>query len=157
MYWLSKRRAIYEKAKLLDIPTEYLKNDPHDKTPVKLPVGVDFMGQCPYLTLLSKCPADDKVNVDEISGYKKCPFLNEYNSLIGNNSGEEPDVISDDSDKLFCGLVPHQEATYNSMYAARKLGEDLAQRLISKGALDVMSKAQATIHGETSQSAVGTS
>lgn len=37
------------KRQKLDIPSELLRDDPHEKCPVPLPVGSEFMGQCPYL------------------------------------------------------------------------------------------------------------
>lgn len=37
------------KKKKLELPSEILKIDPHDKGPIPMPIGTDFMGQCPFL------------------------------------------------------------------------------------------------------------
>ncbi|CAH1183146.1 unnamed protein product [Phaedon cochleariae] len=132
----------------LDIPAEILKNDPHDSCPVQLPVGADFMGQCPYLENrfqagTSKCPVNGKIEsdvpLDEAS--TKCPFL-QSNALPLDN------LIEEEPNDSYCGLVLHPQATPEGMEAARRLGEDLARDLIGKGALEVMTQAQAIVHGQ---------
>lgn len=37
------------KKKRIEILSEVFKNDPHEKCPVPMPIGSDFMGQCPFL------------------------------------------------------------------------------------------------------------
>ncbi|XP_028143064.1 porphobilinogen deaminase [Diabrotica virgifera virgifera] len=134
-----------KKPKLDDIPTELLKNDPHDKCPIQLPVGSDFMGKCPYLE--NKLATSEGFEPTEVE-YAKCPFLQgEIMKYSENNALEQS--TSDDKN-LFCGLVIHKDATYEGMLTAKKLGEKLANNLIAKGALEVMSKAQAIIHNQQS-------
>lgn len=143
-----------KKLKLEDIPTNVLKNDPHDQSPVKIPIGADFMGKCPYLE--SQIQLNQKTNggsdTAEEPDYEKCPFL--FENVLSNNildvTGESSNKEHEE-DNLFCGLVLHKDAAACGMEQARKLGVDLANRLISKGALDVMAKAQAIIHGQTAQ------
>lgn len=142
-----------KKLKLEDIPSSILKNDPHDQSPVKIPIGADFMGKCPYLesqiSAVNKNGSADQSQPD----YQKCPFLFE-NIIINNTLNIEHEGSSTEvkDDNLFCGLVAHKDASICGMEEARKLGVDLAQSLISNGALDVMAKAQAVIHSQTVQS-----
>lgn len=142
-----------KKLKLEDIPTGILKNDPHDQSPVKIPIGADFMGKCPYLESQIELNKNTNGGSDkaEEPDYQKCPFL--FENVLSNNILDEGESSSKehDEDKLFCGLVPHKDAAVCGMEQARKVGIDLANRLISKGALDVMAKAQAIIHGQTAQ------
>lgn len=142
-----------KKLKLDNIPASILKNDPHDQSPVKIPIGADFMGKCPYLESQIEL---NKINnggtVPAEPDYHKCPFL--FENVLSNNIVDVPgDGQSTDhiDDNLFCGLIPHRDASGCGMEQARKLGVDLAKNLISKGALDVMEKAQAIIHGDTVQ------
>lgn len=140
-----------KKIKLNDIPTNILKNDPHDQSPVKIPIGADFMGKCPYLESQIALSKSLNGSSDESQpDYLKCPFL--FENILTNNaldSTEEVSCIDQKEDNLFCGLVRHKEASACGMELARKLGMDLARNLMSKGALDVMGKAQDIIHSQT--------
>ncbi|XP_018574436.1 uncharacterized protein LOC108913368 [Anoplophora glabripennis] len=143
-----------KRQKLDDIPSDILASDPHEQCPIQIPIGADFMGKCPYLegilvSDLNKCPVSGL-----ISNYAKCPFLKESiasfqtdNAIDNLTTGDNLIATDNGNVKLFCGLVPHKDATTEGMESARKLGERLAQTLISKGALEVMSKAQSIIHG----------
>lgn len=137
-----------KKFKLDDIPSNVLQNDPHDESPVKIPIGADFMGRCPYL----ESQVSSKNTSAEEPNYQKCPFL--FENVLSNNSLDIPAGGSSSEqkdDNLFCGLLPHQDAAACGMEQARKLGAGLARNLMAKGALDVMSKAQAIIHSQTVQ------
>lgn len=141
-----------KKIKLDDIPTNILRNDPHDQSPVKIPIGADFMGRCPYLESQSELNKNSNGSSDQKDPeYQNCPFLLE-NVLSNNLIDGSPDGSSteqrEDND-LFCGLVAHKDALGGGMQQARKLGVDLAKNLISKGALEIMAKAQAVIHSQT--------
>lgn len=142
-----------KKLKLDNIPTNILKSDPHDQSPVKIPIGADFMGKCPYLESQMELSKHSNGGSDQSEpDYQKCPFL--FENVLTNNIIElsgEAQSSEHSEDTLFCGLVPHKDASACGMEQARKLGIDLAKNLISKGALDVMAKAQAIIHGETVQ------
>ncbi|CAH1994976.1 unnamed protein product [Acanthoscelides obtectus] len=125
------------------VPVEILKDDPHEKCPIQIPVGAEFMGKCPYLEVKQ----NDTNLLDQVD-IKQCPFMSKQSTATG-SSTNEIDGTSKDNNNSFCGLVLHKNAGLDSMELARKLGEDLAKKLIEKGALEVMSKAQAIVHGET--------
>lgn len=149
----------------LDIPVEILKNDPHDQCPIQIPVGADFMGKCPYLESQemlqeNNCPANGNIEMLQPGDYSKCPFLKEGVLMLPSTSSvdlEDTSIKDTEQDNLFCGLILHQDATLEGMSEANKLGVRLAHSLISKGALEVMSKAQAVIHGEVSQNVASVS
>lgn len=156
-----------KKAKMDPIPTEMLANDPHEKCPVQLPIGVDFMGKCPYLeselvTIHGKRPLNG--SIIEAAREMKCPFFRdgkfqeslaiftENNETTQQRAAGSP-LNGGGSNKCpyrenrnYCGLVPHDNATIASLEAAQHLGEKLAQNLMNMGATDVMAKAQAVIH-----------
>lgn len=142
-----------KKQKLEDIPSDIFAIDPHEHCPIEIPVGADFMGKCPYLegilaTDIDKCPAGGSIGNISVLNYSKCPFMKE--SMVNAQVDEKVKYLINTGSgniKLFCGLVPHKDATIEGMESARKLGEKLAETLISKGALDIMSKAQSIIHG----------
>ncbi|XP_056643914.1 porphobilinogen deaminase [Diorhabda carinulata] len=139
-----------KKIKLDDIPTELLKNDPHEKCPIQLPIGSDFMGKCPYLE--NKLAATYGLEPTEVE-YSKCPFIQgtvlnapELNKL------ELSNIVEDNN--LICGLVTHKKATYEGMVSAKKLGEKVANVLIKKGALKIMTNAKNIIHNQQNAPAV---
>lgn len=148
-----------KRQKLDDIPSEILAADPHEHCPVQIPIGADFMGKCPYLegilvSDLTKCPVSGFVSNLNAVNYTKCPFLKD--AIVNLQTDTTVDNLTtidnlattgNGNIKLFCGLVPHKDATAEGMESARILGERLAQTLISRGALEVMSKAQSIIHG----------
>ncbi|KAJ8929241.1 hypothetical protein NQ314_018120 [Rhamnusium bicolor] len=140
-----------KKLKLDKVPIEVLKNDPHEQCPVQLPIGVDFMGKCPYLegmlvAIHGKCPVNGSIENAEPVDYTKCPFLKDGKLVL--QIDEEAQNVDDsvNPNNLFCGLITHKDANDDGMESARKLGERLAHNLISKGALEVMTKAQSIIH-----------
>ncbi|KAJ8918486.1 hypothetical protein NQ315_008183 [Exocentrus adspersus] len=143
-----------KKQKLDDLPRNILAEDPHEKCPIQIPIGADFMGKCPYLEGIlssgstSKCPVSGSVaNTIIDSDYLQCPFLKDAGKSFQLDSTTIEGLTSISSDiKLFCGLLPHKDATIQGMENAKKLGEKLAHSLISEGALEIMSKAQAIIH-----------
>lgn len=141
------------KRQKIDVPLELLRNDPHDQCPIQIPVGADFMGKCPYLESQefseeSKCPVSGHILSVKPEDYAKCPYLKENSIKL-----QEPvkEATESEQENLFCGLVLHKDATFEGMTEAKKLGERLAHNLISKGALEIMTKAQAVIHSQTAQ------
>ncbi|CAG9860281.1 unnamed protein product [Phyllotreta striolata] len=132
---------VAKKIKFDDIPSVLLKTD---RCPVQLPVGSDFMAKCPYLEhQLDGSSENLNLNMSQ------CPFLLNKSAhipetIIGNSSKE-----CFDDDNLFCGLVLHKQATLEGMTAAKELGVKLAKKLIANGALDIMKKAQAIVHGKS--------
>lgn len=128
------------------VPAEFLKNDPHERCPVQIPVGLDFMGKCPYLEsdLVQAGKTPVKGFVEGTSKYKQCPFLNE--KLID----VLPAMPSGSKTVGFCGLVPHKDVPVKVFEASEKLGEQLAESLMKKGATEIMAKAQASIRASVS-------
>lgn len=135
---------ISKKIKLDDIPTELLKNDPHEKCPIQLPIGSDFMGKCPYLENKLATSYGLEPTAAE---YSKCPFIQgKILNVQEINKLETSNIVEDDN--LICGLVTHKKATYNGMVSAKILGEKVANILIKKGALRIMSNAKNIIHSQ---------
>jgi len=132
-----------------NIPVEVLKNDVHDQCPVSLPVGVDFMGKCPYLE--SNPNVSKHVNVDIAKAgslnIEKCPYFKEQKEQAQKQAVGSTEKCA--ASNLHCGLVPHHELPKDAMESAYKLGVNLAEKLISQGALVIMSKAQAHIRGSS--------
>ncbi|KAJ8983681.1 hypothetical protein NQ317_003469 [Molorchus minor] len=146
------KEPVFKKQKLAEIPSEILKNDPHEKCPVQLPVGVEFMGKCPYLetgleNIHDKFPS---VNSTTSTDLMKCPFLkqNVLTQILDPVHINDTNT-SEHANKLFCGLVSHKDASIEGMESARILGERLAHNMASKGALEIMAKAQSIIHNST--------
>ncbi|XP_039963734.1 porphobilinogen deaminase isoform X1 [Bactrocera tryoni] len=171
-------------------------NNPH--CPLKMDVGQDFMGECPFvskeekitLATAGKCPVTkelvqkpkeetDNVVVAALPSTSKCPFASMHSTAKDNEfSSSAPDaaagkcpflqktvkmfdyadeekpqpksipVLIEDVDNLYCGLYQH--ACYNRELYKRSdaLGQQLAEELIKKGALEVMKCAQAEIHSK---------
>lgn len=143
-----------KKAKLDDqkkIPAELLKNDPHERCPVEIPIGLDFMGKCPYLESdliqAGKCPV--KGYVEGSSAENQCPFLRD-NKLNVLPTFSIPSQTSKSNAIEFCGLVPHKDVPISIFEASQTLGEQLAESLMKKGAKEIMTKAQACIRGTVS-------
>lgn len=127
------------------ISLELLKNDPHESCPVELPVGVDFMGKCPYLEQLPnnierKCPVNAQIEGTNGADVTKCPFMRDGKLEI-----LPPPISSQENSNLYCGLVLHEEVPKWALDEAQDLGARLAKKLMLKGASDIMNKAQAHI------------
>lgn len=139
----------------LDQSDLLLKNDPHEHCPVKIPVGLDFMGKCPYLENISvgKCPAQGKIESEDSDSnvVTQCPVfrngrvqvLPEYTDFKASSSGTCPYK----EQKLYCGLVAHVDVPMGVMEETQQLGERIALSLMKKGAVEIMAKAQAHIRG----------
>lgn len=133
------------------IPAELLKNDPHERCPVEIPIGLDFMGKCPYLESdliqAGKCPV--KGYAEGSSAENQCPFLKDRKMNVVPTL-TIPAQSSKSNTFGFCGLVPHKDVPINIFEASQKLGEQLAESLMKKGATEIMTKAQACIRGTVS-------
>lgn len=120
------------------------KIDPHDHCPISIPVGVDFMGKCPYLDEQghSKCPFNAEIlnSSGEYSGHAKCPYLK-------GKPAEKAVLRTGRETKLYVGIVPSKRTPLWALEQAEHLGINLAERLQQKGALEVMKAAQAVIRG----------
>lgn len=161
------------------------ENDTNESTgctqqfdPVKLPIGQDFMGDCPVLNTeqkisfekgvnaagdFLKCPiasksvASTKVTKAEID---KCPFLSkqkdeivemvDYEALAkANPKPELKSLVEDVPDvKLYCGFFCHELSLKVAFDKCEEIGVTLANKLISAGALEIMKVAQEEIHSK---------
>lgn len=166
-----------------------------DECPLKIPVGQDFMGQCPYVdtdlkvkagdtcpitgrkrsatdaaatapadttdcaapSSSSKCPfSGAKQTTITLPGHDSCPFLQKTIKMFDYGDEQKPQstevlpVLSDDTMNLFCGMFRHKCYDYELYAKSEKLGQALADDLISKGALEVMKCAQDEIHSKVS-------
>ena len=141
--------------------------------PVKMPIGQDFMGECPVLNTEQKitfeiksgdsltCPIADKQSYltsrDQID---KCPFFNNQKEEVcelidyeaNNKMNPKPQpksLIENVKDvKLFCGFFCHDNSVKPIFDQCEELGVTLAQKLISAGALEIMKIAQNEIHSK---------
>ncbi|GJQ81852.1 hypothetical protein Trydic_g9879 [Trypoxylus dichotomus] len=105
-------------------------------SPIHIPIGDDYMGKCPFLNEHGR---DIKFPIkfgDKY--YNTCPLREEQSTT------PETKTKSDKSyaDDLFCGVVPHPDVSIEVFKRAEKLGRDLANNLINKGAKDIITKAQ---------------
>lgn len=144
-----------------------------------LPIGQDFMGECPVLSTEQKITFD--TNADNIGkglncpivgksfsapkmtseDMDKCPFLqkqsNERLELIDyeanaetNKKSHQKSLVDEVPDmKLYCGFFCHKTSQIPAFEKCEELGIKLAQKLISAGALEVMKIAQNEIHSKS--------
>lgn len=105
---------------------------------------------------VEKCPFASRLDVDETdkkaNKIEKCPFLsqNQQVKLIDydiNGKNIQPTIV-DDSDTLFCGLFRHKCVKLKIFEKCESLGRTLAEKLISKNALEVMKIAQDEIRSK---------
>lgn len=142
-----------KKPKINEPSIDLLKNDPLEHCPMDIPIGMDFMGKCPYLEGdLTKDSMRSKAAID----ITKCPFHKDakvqieldFNNSIPSVSKTSQDC-SNKENNLYCGLVGHPDLPNETMLNTLKLGENLANRLMKEGATEVMAKAQAHIRGSS--------
>lgn len=144
---------------------------------LKMPIGQDFMGECPVLNTEQKitfdvagkgggdslkCPIAGHSFVAEASHIDKCPFLSkqkeeavamiDYEADVQKNTNPDPKSLVENIPdvKLYCGLFCHDNSLKPSFDQCEELGIELAQKLISAGALEIMKKAQDEIHSKLS-------
>ncbi|ERL84606.1 hypothetical protein D910_02034 [Dendroctonus ponderosae] len=151
------------KKKRIEVPSELFNDDPHEKCPVAMPIGSDFMGECPFLQgdikdFVGHPPLNGATVETLKSGFNVCPVLKNLKAVAALRKSTETPVINGNGDKigdnnehLFVGLVGHKDASPSSLRKAVELGESLAKKLIEKGALAVMTEAQNTVHSQISQ------
>lgn len=147
------------------------------KCPLNFTVGQDVMGQCPYfdasnsienLAKISStcggCPFKNGCDANKSESNRsredstkpalditKCPFLTSTasSSKDSNTSIAKDMSTGNDAEKpLFCGIYPHGCWPLDVFEKCEKLGKDLAQKLIEKGALAVMECAQNEIRSK---------
>lgn len=132
-----------------------------------LPIGQDFMGQCPYLEaghhnkVIGKCPykisdkeSSENCSTENIDITKSvpedllnlCPFFNKNKSHpIDTVKDNIKDITKSTNVKLFCGILLQNNIDQILMEKCESLGNQLGDVLIKNGALDVIKSAQAHI------------
>ncbi|EDS31080.1 porphobilinogen deaminase [Culex quinquefasciatus] len=137
------------------------KNDPS----ATFPVGVDFMGDCPYVSTEQKvdqsgqsglkCPVSGKLPLEQTSQQDaglSCPFLAQQAKILDYNENLEREIVApkleSTSEHLFCGMFRHKHVAKEIFDECEQTGIRLAQDLIGKGALEVMKCAQNEIHSK---------
>lgn len=113
--------------------------------------------KCPFASMHSKddiaLSAKAQKRSHDADAHVKCPFLQKTVRMFDYADNEKPEsnanhILIEDVDNLFCGLF-HHDCHDRKLYAiSNKLGQELAEDLIKKGALDVMKIAQAEIHSK---------
>lgn len=141
--------------------------------PINMPIGQDFMGECPVLNTEQKitydgstdgliCPIAGKSVTANMTaeGIEKCPFimkqkdgtveLIDYEANAKSNPKPTPRSLIEDIEdvKLYCGIYCHEIALKPIFDKCEELGVTLAKKLISAGALEVMKVAQDEIHSK---------
>lgn len=125
----------------------------------------DQVDCAPSVSAASKCPFASmhkqndpvfsiKPDDNDKSVHGKCPFLQKTVKMFDYSDDEKPqsqhlsNVLIEDVDNLFCGLYAHACHNRELYVKSDRLGQQLAEDLIKKGALDVMKSAQAEIHSK---------
>lgn len=154
-------------------PFSGLKADENDNKPKdkvhfdaqKIPIGQDVMAECPVMgtddkvkydsatasVSTSKCPMSmEKIQTEEIN---KCPYLVElidYEANAEERSKRQVKSLIEDCGhvKLFCGMFCHKDEHLEAFEKCELLGTNLANKLASLGALEVMKKAQDEVHAK---------
>lgn len=121
--------------------------------------NVTFM-KCPYSSSRSSSSTNVFPTLLEANGVDSCPFISSIKMVdcdenknfidIPNANPESSEKTGDESDsiKLYCGLVCHATIDHKVLESCELLGRQLAEKLIGRGALDVMKVAQAIIHSK---------
>lgn len=128
--------------------------------------NVDEVDCSPSVSAASKCPFASmhkpndpvfatKPQDTESTVHGKCPFLQKTVKMFDYTDDEKPqsqhiaNILIEDVDNLFCGLYHHACHNRELYVKSNRLGQQLAEDLIKKGALDVMKCAQAEIHSKS--------
>ncbi|XP_063695652.1 porphobilinogen deaminase [Culicoides brevitarsis] len=149
-------------------PTNGNKVKTEENCPLDFPVGQDVMGECPFFNSTEqkveasldlgangpKCPVIDCASSSVVA--EKCPFfehketedvkLIEYDE--NNHVSKAVPTLIDHRDELYCGMHRHKTIQKEIFDACEELGKKLANKLIEKGALEVMRCAQNEIHAK---------
>lgn len=158
--------------------TQNDKSDVRRFDPQTLPIGQDFMGDCPVLNTEQKisfdvasdgggdgliCPMAGKIISSTIAlkeDIEKCPFLHkqkdevveliDYEANAKKNPNPEKKSLVDNLEdvKLYCGFFCHDLSLRSTFDKCEELGVALADKLIAAGALEIMKIAQDEIHSK---------
>lgn len=133
---------------------------PSSKCPLNFSVGQEVMGQCPYSTDNSQIIFESS-NPCDIESNIGCPFKHEESlstctdilkSPVYNKSERDSDTFNENErenlnsvkvvEPLFCGIYPHRRWPLKIFEVCEQLGKNLANKLIEKGAISIMERAQ---------------
>lgn len=114
--------------------------------------------QCPYSNKRSTSSTAVFPTLLEANGVDSCPFISSIKMVdcdenknfidIPNAQPEPHGPEDEDSIKLYCGLFCHKTIDHKVLESCEQLGRELAEKVIGKGALDVMKVAQNIIHSK---------
>lgn len=116
--------------------------------------------QCPYANKRSTSSTAVFPTLLEANGVDSCPFISSIKMVDCDENRNFIDIPSalpeperrcsesEDNIKLYCGLICHKTIDHKVLESCEQLGRTLAERLIAKGALDVMKVAQNIIHSK---------
>ena len=150
----TNKKTIETKIFIQDRPRE-------SKCPINYPIGSEFMGKCPYLDLISN--SDLSEDTDYFQLYEgtdqiKCPFILEFVSKKKSScSTSKVSKFSKFSKKLkkgsnfkklYCGIILHDDAHFRAYEDAELLGRTVADKLLEKGAQDIMDAAKNIVHSK---------
>lgn len=119
--------------------------------------------KCPFASMhkandpIFATAAGTKTLETESAAHGKCPFLQKTVKMFDYADEEKPPqsknianiLIEDVENLLFCGIYQHACHNRELYVKSNRLGQQLAEDLIKKGALDVMKCAQAEIHAKS--------
>lgn len=164
--WFAKCPYSGQSIEITEEEKKKMVEEGHLDVSIGMPVGQDFMGECPAVSMDEKVhyeddlmaagdnPMVDLINSDkeavqEKEQVEKCPFIMiDYEQE--HKDAKETSVIDekDTSIYLYCGMFARNEKIKQLFEKCEKLGIALADKLIADGALEVMHAAQNEIHSK---------
>ena len=132
-----------------NIKSNAKNNDETDCSP-----SVSAALKCPFASMHNSNDPLFSANSqqNDSTGLAKCPFLQKTVKMFDYSDDEKPKsqnishALIEDISNLFCGLYRHECHNRQLYEKSDRLGRQLAEDLIKKGALEVMKCAQAEIH-----------
>lgn len=119
------------------------------------------VSQCPFANKRSTSSTAAFPTMLQANGVDSCPFMSSIKMVdcdenknfidmpsVVSDSGDQKCSEADDSVKLYCGLICHKTIDHKVLESCELLGRQLAEKLIGRGALDVMKVAQNIIHSK---------
>lgn len=131
--------------------TDTRNGDENDCSP-----SVSAALKCPFISMHNSNdrPFSVKSHENDSAVHAKCPFLQKV-KMFDYSGDEKPKsqniscAVIEDINNLFCGLYRHGCHNRELYEKCDQLGQQLAEDLIKKGALEVMKCAQAEIHSNS--------
>lgn len=115
----------------------------------------DVTAKCPFANKRSTASLSVFPTMLQVVGADACPFMTSIKLIDCDENLNQTETINnyqfniDDKIRLYCGLVCHPSMDENVLVKCEQLGEELANKLIAKGALKVMKIAQNIIHSNS--------